>query len=112
MAAMADVEQILLAEVDGDALGLLSLRIVPYLAENAPYAEVTELYVEAAHRRAGLGRLLMAEAERIARGRGCTLVHVNAWHDNVEARTFYRTTGYEAVEVGFAKHVGSGRVAH
>lgn len=106
MTAMVGIEQVLLAEAGRDALGLLSLRIVPYLAEDAPYAEVTELFIEAGHRRHGLARQLMAEAERIAAARGCTLMHVNVWHDNAEAQAFYRATGYEAIEGGFEKHLG------
>jgi len=102
---MADVERVLLA-VDGDVpAGLLSLRIVPYLSEDSPYAEVTELLVVAEQRRRGLARRLMAEAEDIARRRGCTLIHVNAWRDNREAQEFYRAAEYTAVEVGFEKRL-------
>ncbi len=103
---MADVERVLLAEVDAVPAGLLSLRIVPYLSEDSPYAEVTELFVVPERRRLGVARRLMAEADDIARGRGCTLIHVNAWRDNREAQEFYRRAGYEAVEVGFEKHLG------
>ena len=45
---MAAVERVLLAEDGAAAIGLLSLRVVPYLSEDAPYAEVTELFVRLA----------------------------------------------------------------
>ena len=102
---MADVERVLLAEAGAAPAGLLSLRILPYLAEDAPYAEVTELFVVPGQRRHGVARTLMAEAEHMARGRGCTSIHVNAWRDNGEAQELYRRAGYEAVEVGFEKHL-------
>jgi ribosomal protein S18 acetylase RimI-like enzyme len=102
---MADVERVLLAEDGAAPAGLLSLRIVPYLAEDSPYAEVTELFVVPEQRRRGVARRLMAQAEDIARGRGCSLIHVNAWRDNGEAQEFYRLAGYEAVEVGFEKNL-------
>ncbi len=101
--SMAPGEQVLLAHVDGTPAGLLSLRIVPQLSQDAPYAEVTELYVADAHRRRGVAQLLMAEAEFMARRRGCTYVHVNAWHDNDVAQAFYHGVGYEPLVVGFEK---------
>ena len=102
---MAGVERVLLAEDGGASVGLLSLRIVPYLSEDTPYAEVTELFVVPEKRRRGVARRLLAEAEGIARGRGCTSIHVNAWLDNGEAHELYRRTGYEGVEVGFEKRL-------
>lgn len=101
--AMAPAEHVLLAHVDGRPAGLLSLRIVPQLSQDVPYAEVTELYVAVAHRRHGVARLLMAEAEFTARRRGCTYVRVLAWHDNNVAQAFYRAAGYEPLLVGFEK---------
>jgi GNAT superfamily N-acetyltransferase len=101
--AMAPGEQVLLAHIDGTPAGLLSLRIVPQLSQDVPYAEVTELYVADAHRRGGVARLLMAEAEFTARQRSCTYVHINTWHHNEVARTFYRAAGYEPLVVGFEK---------
>lgn len=103
LAAMAGTEQVLLAEANGEAIGLLSLRIVPYLAEDVPFAEVTELYVEPGHRRGRIGMLLMAEAEHVARQRGCGVMHVRAWHTNEGAHAFYRAVGYESVEFCFEK---------
>lgn len=103
--AMAAGEHVLLAFVDGAPAGLLSLRLVAYLAQDVPYAEVTELYVLPDHRRASVARMLMAEAEHTARGRGCTSVHVNAWHTNEGAHAFYRALGYEPMQVGFEKRL-------
>jgi ribosomal protein S18 acetylase RimI-like enzyme len=69
-----------------------------------PYAEVTELMVLAEHRRSGVARLLMAQAEFLARQRGCTAVQVRAWYDNEDAQAFYRAAGFEPEEVGFVKY--------
>lgn len=57
------------------------------------YARVEYLWVAAAHRRAGLGRRLLAAAEAEARSRGCALVVLDT-HD-FQAPGFYAKLGYE-----------------
>jgi ribosomal protein S18 acetylase RimI-like enzyme len=103
--AMAPGEEVLLALVDEEPAGLLSLRIVPYLGQDVPYAEVTELYVVPTNRRQRVGTMLMAEAEFRARARGATAVHVLAWHENEAAHAFYRALGYAGLEIGFNKYL-------
>ena len=102
--AMSASEEVIVALVDDAPAGLLSLRIVPCLSQDVPYAEVTELMVLGAHRRHGVASLLMAQAEFLARQRGCTAVQVRTWHDNEGAQAFYRAAGFEPLEVGFVKY--------
>lgn len=97
------LEMVLLAEENGDPAGFAALRIVPYLGQDLPYAEVTQLYVVPAHRRRGAGLALMRRAEEIARDRGCTSVHVMTGRDNLEAQAVYRAADYEALYVTFEK---------
>ncbi|MEW2510768.1 N-acetyltransferase [Streptomyces sp. NPDC046870] len=60
------------------------------------WLHVTYLWVDAAHRGAGLGTRLLAEAERIAAtDRGCTASRLETW--NFQAPDFYRKQGYEVV---------------
>lgn len=101
---MSSSEQVILAFVDDAPAGLLSLRIVPYLSEDVPFAEVTELMVLEEYRRSGVAMLLMAQAEFLARQRGCTAVQVRTEHDNEEAQAFYRASGFAPLEVGFVKY--------
>ncbi len=101
--AAAGVERVLLAEVGGQPAGMLGLRIVPYLEEDALYAEVTELIIDRGYRRRGVATALMRAAERAAAALGCRYVHVNAWHTNQDAIAFYRAAGYGAVMLGFER---------
>ncbi|MFF9217652.1 GNAT family N-acetyltransferase [Streptomyces viridosporus] len=60
------------------------------------WLHVTYLWVDGRHRGAGLGSLLLAEAERIAcADRGCTAARVETW--DFQAPEFYRKQGYEVV---------------
>ena len=58
------------------------------------YAKVEYLWIAAAHRRAGLGRRLLAAAETEARARGCDVIVLDT-HD-FQAPGFYAKLGYVA----------------
>src|SRR5712691_5055763 len=70
--AAQGIETALLAEVEGEAVGFASLRLVPFLSDDVPHAELTELYVDPAHRRRGIGRALVRRVETLAAERGAT----------------------------------------
>jgi ribosomal protein S18 acetylase RimI-like enzyme len=64
---------------------------------------VNYLAVRPDHRRRGLGRRLMDEAERRLRDLGCAKVNLQVRSSNETAREFYRQIGYtvdEAVSLG------------
>ena len=84
--ASAAVETELIAEVDGAPMGFVAVRVVPYLGQEVPYAEVTQLYVTPWQRRLGVALTLMREAESFAIARGCTAVHVFVVTSNADAR--------------------------
>lgn len=94
LAALQGIEMVLLALRDGAAVGLCSLRVVPFLSADHPYAEVTELYVAPEHRRQGIARRLMREAEALARAQGAPSVYLLTGFQNETAQAFYRSIGY------------------
>ena len=55
---------------------------------------VNYLAVHPGHRRAGLGRALMAEAERVLGEAGCPKVNLQLRSGNDEALAFYEALGY------------------
>jgi len=58
-------------------------------------AFILELYVALRHRRQGLGRLLLAEAERWAQERGLKRIALSVAEQNGPARALYTSLGYE-----------------
>jgi ribosomal protein S18 acetylase RimI-like enzyme len=87
-------ERAFVAEQDGAVVGYACLRVLPNLFDAIPYAELSELYVAAAHRRSGIGRALLRHVEAEAQARGATqLVLLTAWR-NTKAHTFYQSLGY------------------
>jgi ribosomal protein S18 acetylase RimI-like enzyme len=70
------------------------LRLLPSLCDPIPYAELTELSVDPAHQRHGVGRALVRHVESEARAQGAAeLVLLTAWR-NTRAHAFYHALGY------------------
>lgn len=57
-------------------------------------ANILGLAVAQSDRRKGLGRKLMAEAERWAKDNGIHIMRLNSGVDRTHAHSFYRAIGY------------------
>ncbi len=104
LAAMTGVETVLLAETAEGVAGLCCLRMIPYIGQDVPYAEVTQLYVRAAFKRQGIGAELLRDAEARAQATGATCVHIITGQTNHDAQAFYRAQGYRIDDVVFDKY--------
>jgi GNAT superfamily N-acetyltransferase len=92
----------LVARSEGEIIG--SVQLHPAWAPNQPHrADVTKLLVHRRARGAGLGRRLMEALEEAARGRGFTLLTLDAKRGSV-ADALYRKLGWTHVGTvpGFA----------
>jgi ribosomal protein S18 acetylase RimI-like enzyme len=90
------IETVLVAYADREPAGFTSLRIIPYLDQDSPYAEVTQLHVRPQFRRRGIASQLVEAAERRAVEAGATCLHILTGVDNENAQAFYRNAGYVA----------------
>ncbi len=87
--------RVLVAEgEDGVVVGVVSLWIKPDLAHGDTVVEVPMLVVTEALRRAGVGKALMEEVQRLAAENEVNLIELVATTQNVAAREFYRTLGF------------------
>ncbi len=84
----------------GEVAGWLHVQERPAL-HTPRSAEVTALVVDAAHRRAGCGRALLAAAEAWARGLRCQVLALRSGVDRAEAHTFYRSLGFEQASASY-----------
>ena len=82
MRACQHVLTTFLGEMEGQPVGFACLRLVPHLQGDEPYAELTDIYVEAPCRRHGVARALIAQVEAAARAAGTS------------AQAAYRASGY------------------
>jgi ribosomal protein S18 acetylase RimI-like enzyme len=103
LARSLGVEHPIVAELDGRVAGFASLRLVNYLGEDVPYAEISELFVSAPYRRKGIGRALMAELETRARAAGATGLSVLTAAENDPALALYRAMGLRQFSIALQK---------
>lgn len=103
LARSRGIEHPILAELDGLVVGFASLRLVNYLGEDAPYAEISELFVSEHYRRQGIARALMTELEVRARAAGASNLAVLAAADNDMAVALYRTMGFQEFSIALQK---------
>ena len=85
------------AELDGEAVGMVSLELVdadPEVADGKEVAAVTSLSVLASAGRRGIGRALTVFAEEQARARGVHVLTLNTRPTNAAAIGLYEGLGY------------------
>ena len=87
---------VIVADHDGEILGFIALHVVPRFEHDDSFVRVVALVVDSAVRERGVGRVLMAEAERIGRDRAAAFVEVTAGHHRPAARHLYESLGYDA----------------
>lgn len=66
---------------------------------------IDDLVVDADHRSAGVGALLLAHLEEQARAHGAHIVELDSGHQRTDAHRFYRRHGYRDVSLKFRRHL-------
>lgn len=69
------------------------------------FAFIADLYVVPAYRQRGVGRLLVADAERLGRALGAPRIELNVLAGNRAASGFYRAIGYTERVVRLSKRL-------
>lgn len=88
--------RVVVAEAGGEVIGFVAFHVMPRFATGDHFVRIVALVVDPGGRERGIGRLLMAEAERVASEEGAAFVEITAGHHRPEARQLYESLGYEA----------------
>src|SRR5215212_5078140 len=108
MLACQSVLTTYLGELDGQPVGFACLRLVPHLQGDEPYAELTDIYVDAPFRRHGVARALIARVEAAARAAGASEMVIITDFDNKVAQASYRASGYADWALAMRKRFSDG----
>ncbi|MGH2465206.1 MAG: GNAT family N-acetyltransferase [Candidatus Limnocylindrales bacterium] len=91
-----DDSTVIVADHDAEILGFVALHVVPRFEHDDCFVRIVALVVDSTVRDRGIGRILMAEAERIGRERSAAFVEITAGHHRPAARHLYDSLGYDA----------------
>ncbi len=91
-----DDSTVIVADHDGEILGFIALHVVPRFEHDESFVRIVALVVDSTVRERGIGRVLMAEAERIGEARQAAFVEITAGHHRPAARHLYESLGYDA----------------
>lgn len=99
-------QTLLVAEMEGQLAGLVCCDLSYYLPLGASTCRITALSVAESSQRQGIGRLLLREAESLARQAGAVRIELTSAAHREEAHAFYRACGYGEGAVRFVKRLG------
>jgi ribosomal protein S18 acetylase RimI-like enzyme len=95
--------RVIIAEHDGAMLGFMAVHALPRFEHDDRILRILALVVDAGARERGVGRTLMAEAERIGAELGVAFVEITAGHHRPEARHLYESLGYDATVAAYLR---------
>jgi len=94
---------VIVAEHDGALIGFVALGALPRFEHDDWIIRILALVVDAGARERGVGRALLAEAERIGRERGAGFIELTAGHHRPEARHLYESLGYDSTVTAYLR---------
>lgn len=104
--AFTDNDRVFVAEYGTQVAGVVSVHRIPLLHAPGYLARITALVVAPPLRGSGVGRVLMAAAEKFAWASDCIRIEVTSGDHRPEAHTFYERLGYQVDERRFIKRRG------
>ncbi|RQG90516.1 GNAT family N-acetyltransferase [Natrarchaeobius chitinivorans] len=108
LAAHQASDGLLVARLDGDLAGFASFSVERGVLElDSKRGVLSNLYVCPAYRDRGVGSALLEAVEVSLANRGVDVVLLEVMAGNVDARRFYRRSGYEAFRVTMARPLGN-----
>ena len=105
LAGAAPMDRVIVAELDGRVVAVMTLHLVPEIHRPRPNGRVTALVVVERVRGRGVGRAMMAEAERIFRADGAGILELTSNSRRTDAHRFYERLGYVKTSFRFAKEL-------
>jgi len=101
-----DRQVLVVARLGGVVSGLIALDFMYYLPLGTYTCRVTALVVTPEAQGRGLGRQLLREAERRARGGGAARIELTSGSQRADAHAFYKACGYSDGTLRFIKRLG------
>lgn len=88
--------RVVIAEHDDAVIGFIAVHAMPRFEHDDRILRILALVVDAGARERGVGRTLIAEAERIGSELEAAFVEITAGHHRPEARHLYESVGFDS----------------
>ena len=95
--------RVIVADNAGEVLGFVAIHALPRFEHSDRIVRIMALVVDAGERGRGVGRLLMADAERLGREVGAAFAEVTAGHHRPDAQRLYEELGYDATVAAYLR---------
>ena len=95
--------RVVVAEHEDAILGFIAVHSMARFEHDDRIVRILALVVDAGARERGVGRALMAEAERFGREVGAAFVELTAGHHRPEARHLYESLGYDSTVTAYLR---------
>ena len=99
-------QHVLVAELDGNIVGLTTLNVRHVISSDAPFARIASVVVAENVRSRGIGGRLIDAVELIAREAGCERIEVTSGAHRTRAHEFYQRRGFVEFPRRFIKTLG------
>lgn len=99
----SDDSRVVVAEHEGAVLGFIAVHAMPRFEHDDRILRILAVVVDAGARERGVGRSLIAEAERIGAELGAAFIEITAGHHRPEARRLYESAGYDATVAAYLR---------
>lgn len=95
----------LVAELDRKVIGMVGLCTSLFYEYDGSYVRIVAFVVDPNHRRKGIGKKLIQEAENWAKEQGAIAIGLNSGNreERKNAHQFYLNMGYKDKSIGFSK---------
>jgi GNAT superfamily N-acetyltransferase len=93
--------RVIVADLDGELVGLAVLELLHPLHEAAPEGLLTALVTDANFRHRGVARLLLSDLARRARQAGASKLYLRCHRRRDAAHAFYRAQGFDETHLTF-----------
>ncbi|PSW16930.1 N-acetyltransferase [Photobacterium sanctipauli] len=94
--------QLIVAETDGNLVGMLQLTFIPYLTHTGSWRCLVEgVRVHEDYRGRGYGEAFFEHAIATAKSKGCSLIQLTSDKARPDALRFYEKLGFTASHEGF-----------
>ena len=99
-------QALIVAEVDGEAAGVLQLTFIPGLTRLGSWRALVEgVRIDRSRRGAGLGEVMLRWAIDEATRRGCRLIQLTTDKQRPDAHRFYERLGFVASHEGMKREL-------